>query len=68
MLFRAIEPQLRAAGQQAALVIATDGESSDGDVVAALRPLASLPVFVSVRLCTGLCLCLQLRLWLYDFS
>jgi hypothetical protein len=48
----AIAPQLRAAGQKAALIIATDGESSDGDVAAALRPLSQLPVWVVVRLCT----------------
>jgi len=34
------------------LVIATDGEASDGDVAAALRPLQQLPVSVTVRLCT----------------
>ena len=49
---RNIEGQLRANGQQAMLVIATDGEASDGDVVQALRPLANLPVWVSIRLCT----------------
>ena len=33
-------------------MIATDGESSDGDVAAALRPLQTLPVMLVVRLCT----------------
>ena len=33
-------------------IIATDGESSDGDVAEALRPLQNLPVWVVVRLCT----------------
>jgi hypothetical protein len=50
---RAIEPQLRASGQKAALIIATDGESSDGNVVTAMRPLKDLPVMVVVRLCTN---------------
>ena len=39
--------QLRACGQRACLIIATDGESSDGDVAAAL------PVWVVIRLCTN---------------
>ena len=30
----------------------TDGEASDGDVAAAMRPLQELPVWVVVRLCT----------------
>ena len=34
------------------MVIASDGEPSDGDVHAALEPLARLPVWVVVRLCT----------------
>jgi hypothetical protein len=49
---RMIAPQLRAAGQKAALIIATDGEASDGDVAQAMRPLKDLPVMVVVRLCT----------------
>jgi hypothetical protein len=49
---RAAESALRASGQVAVVVLATDGESSDGDVVAALRKLASLPCWVTVRLCT----------------
>lgn len=47
-----MEPQLRAANQKACVIIATDGESSDGDVAQALRPLKDLPVWVVVRLCT----------------
>jgi hypothetical protein len=35
-----------------ALVICTDGEASDGDITAALRPLHNLPVWVVIRLCT----------------
>jgi hypothetical protein len=48
----AVAPQLRAAGQKAAVIIATDGEASDGDVAAAMAPLCQLPVWVTVRLCT----------------
>ena len=46
------EPELRASGKRALVVIASDGEPSDGDVEMALRPLAQLPVFVVLRLCT----------------
>ncbi len=49
---RALEPQLRASGQKACIIIATDGESSDGDVAEALKPLKDLPAWVVVRLCT----------------
>jgi len=49
---RSISPQLRANGQKACVVIATDGESSDGDIATALRPLQQLPVWVVIRLCT----------------
>jgi hypothetical protein len=49
---RSMEPQLRAAGQKACVMIATDGESSDGDVAEALRPLRELPAWVVIRLCT----------------
>jgi hypothetical protein len=47
-----VESELRANNQLAMIVITTDGEASDGDVVAALRPLANLPCWVTVRLCT----------------
>jgi len=43
---------LRQRNQRAVVVIATDGESSDGDITACLRPLERLPVFLVVRLCT----------------
>lgn len=49
---QAMEPQLRANGHKAAVIICTDGEASDGDVAAALRPLHNLPVWVVLRLCT----------------
>ena len=45
--------QLRERKQVAAVVIFTDGESSDGDMAQAMKPLESLPVWVVVRLCTG---------------
>ena len=35
-----------------AQVIASDGEATDGDIAAALRPLRDLPAWVVVRLCT----------------
>lgn len=47
-----MEGRLRAAGQKACVIIATDGESSDGDIVTAMQPLRGLPVWVVVRLCT----------------
>jgi hypothetical protein len=46
------EHELRSTGQKACLVIATDGESSDGDIATAMAPLKDLPVWVVVRLCT----------------
>ena len=49
----AMQGQLRANNQKACVVIMTDGESSDGDLAAAMKPLERLPVWVVVRLCTG---------------
>ena len=43
---------LQAAGQRHAVIIATDGESTDGDVSDAMQLLQRLPVWVVVRLCT----------------
>ena len=50
---QAIESDLRANGQKAIVVIATDGEASDGNVTAALKPLERLPVLLILRLCTN---------------
>ena len=47
-----MEPYLRSVGQKVVVVIATDGESSDGDIAAAMAPLKDLPVHVVIRLCT----------------
>eukprot|EP00945_MAST-04E_sp_MAST-4E-sp1_P008987 g8987.t1 len=43
---------LRQNRQKLSFTIFTDGESSDGDIAAALRPLERLPVWTVVRLCT----------------
>jgi len=48
-----IADELRHNGQKACLIIATDGESSDGDIATAMRPLKDLPVWVVIRLCTN---------------
>eukprot|EP00600_Ochromonadales_sp_CCMP1393_P006675 CAMPEP_0174962126 /NCGR_PEP_ID=MMETSP0004_2-20121128/4617_1 /TAXON_ID=420556 /ORGANISM="Ochromonas sp., Strain CCMP1393" /LENGTH=366 /DNA_ID=CAMNT_0016210637 /DNA_START=58 /DNA_END=1158 /DNA_ORIENTATION=+ len=48
----AMAPELRRLGKKACLIIATDGQSSDGDIAAAMAPLKNLPVWVVVRLCT----------------
>ncbi len=50
---RGLEPILRANAQKAVLIIITDGEASDGDVMQALRPLQDLPAWMVVRLCTN---------------
>jgi hypothetical protein len=47
-----IAPELRKRRQNAAVVIMTDGEPTDGDLYEALAPLKDLPVFIIVRLCT----------------
>lgn len=44
---------LRAANKRAVVVIATDGEPSDGDCRDALHALSKLPVTVRVRVCTN---------------
>lgn len=43
---------LRARGQRAVVVIATDGCSTDGDLRQAIRGFEGLPVWLIVRLCT----------------
>jgi hypothetical protein len=48
----AMAPDLRRLNKKAAVIIATDGESTDGKVSKALEPLRSLPAFVVIRLCT----------------
>ena len=47
-----IESQLRANRQKAAVIIATDGEPTDGNLFKAIKPLTQLPVSIIVRLCT----------------
>jgi hypothetical protein len=42
-----IEKELRSSGQKAVVVIATDGESSDGNVAEALRPLTNVSTVFS---------------------
>ena len=45
-------PALRASGQKVKIIIATDGESSDGDLAEAMKPLEQLPVWIVLRLCS----------------
>ena len=49
---RESEADLRRAGQKACVIIATDGEPTDGDLAEAMRPLQDLPVWLVVRVCT----------------
>jgi hypothetical protein len=50
---RNLAPVLQAQAQKALVMIATDGESSDGNVADALRQLEHLPCQVVIRLCTN---------------
>mmetsp|Transcript_30799 Transcript_30799/g.51527 ORF Transcript_30799/g.51527 Transcript_30799/m.51527 type:complete len:284 (-) Transcript_30799:1-852(-) len=49
---RAQEDELRSTGRKACVIIASDGESTDGNLADAMRPLQDLPVWVVVRICT----------------
>lgn len=49
---RAMEHELRQNRQKVVVIIATDGQASDGELTNAMRPLQRLPVWVVVRLCT----------------
>ena len=46
------EQQLKSSGQKAVVVICTDGESSDGDLIEVMKPLTKLPCMIIVALCT----------------
>lgn len=52
MEIRQIESQLQACGKKVCIMITTDGEASDGNIIEALRPLKQLPVHIMLRLCT----------------
>ena len=47
-----IQHILRQNGQKACVIIATDGEATDGSLADSMRPLENLPVWVVIRLCT----------------
>lgn len=49
---KAMNPMLVSTSQRVSVVIFTDGESSDGDLNDALKPLKSLNVDILIRLCT----------------
>ena len=49
---KAQEKQLRKDGKRAVVIITSDGESTDGDVMRALQPLSHLPASLVIRLCT----------------
>lgn len=51
-IVRQREGELTSIGKRVLIVIASDGEPSDGDVELALRPLKHLPATVVIRLCT----------------
>jgi hypothetical protein len=52
LLSTGMSESLRCQRRRAVVVIATDGESSDGDLAAAMAPLRGLPVRVVIRLFT----------------
>ncbi|KAJ8612848.1 hypothetical protein CTAYLR_002092 [Chrysophaeum taylorii] len=49
---QAQKESLLATGKRACIIVASDGQATDGDLAQALAPLRSLPVWVVVRLCT----------------
>ena len=44
-----LAPMLRAKNKKAAIIIATDGEPSDGDIAEAMRPLRNLPCYLVIE-------------------
>lgn len=48
-----VEDELRESCSKACIIITTDGQASDGDLVDVLAPLQALPVWLVIRLCTG---------------
>jgi hypothetical protein len=46
------EARLRTQGLRAVVVVASDGQATDGNVADAMRPFRELPVWTIVRLCT----------------
>lgn len=48
-----VADELREAGQLACLIIASDGEATDGTLAKVMKPLKALPVWVVIRLCTN---------------
>jgi len=50
---RPMEQELYSNGQKVSIMIATDGESSDGDVTIPLSILKNMPVHITLRLCTN---------------
>ena len=46
------EARLRTQGLRALVIVASDGEATDGSVSEAMRPFRDLPVWTVVRLCT----------------
>lgn len=51
-IIASMKDSLRETRQRACVIIASDGEASDGDIATAMRPLKDLPVWTVVRLCT----------------
>ena len=45
-------PELKATGRKVKIIIATDGEASDGDLAETMKPLEHLPVWIVLRLCS----------------